>query len=272
MNSTAALHYAGVTEQPGQAASGIQLEMLEARYGWASAQAGGKDVLEVACGAGIGLPILAESARSVLAGDVDPDNLDLARQACARLPNVAFRSFRAPALPFEDESFDLLLLFEALYYLGDAARFLDEAHRVLRPRGTLLIVTVNPEWSGFNPSPLATRYRRASELKEELEAAGFRAQVQGAFPESPGWLSWATGLLRRTAVRLGLIPRTMQRKALFKRMFYGPLQTIPRRLRSTRLPRLEALDPRHPGRCRVLYSSAQKLSYDSRSGPICSVL
>ncbi len=222
MNPAAALSYVDVTEQPGQPASGMQLEMLEARYGWAAAQAKGKDVLEVACGAGMGLPILAEAARSIQAGDVDPDNLELAKQACAGFKNVALRRFGAPELPFRDESFDLVLLFEAIYYLRDAARFFEETRRVLRPRGTLLIVTVNPEWRGFNSSRLATRYWRACELRSELNAGGFEARVQGAFPESSGWSPAAIGLLRRAAARLKLIPRTMRRKAVFKRMFYGP--------------------------------------------------
>ena len=261
MNPATALRYIDVTERPGQLASAMQLEMLEARYGWAAEQARGKDVLEAACGAGMGLPILAGTARSVQAGDVDSDNLALASHACAWLANVALRRFRAPDLPFRDASLDLVLLFEAIYYLRNAARFFDEALRVLRPGGTLLIVTVNPEWGGFNPSPLATRYWRASELRSGLDAAGFQTRAQGAFPESSSGFPAAIGLIRRAAVQLKLIPRTMQGKAVLKRMFYGPLEGLPERLSSTRFPPLEELDPANPSRCRVLYfSGVRKLS------------
>lgn len=251
--------YVHVTERPGQQASAVQLEMMESRYAWAAAQAFNRDVLEVACGAGMGLSRLAAVARSVQAGDADPDNLALARQACAGYDNVALGEFQAPELPFPDESFEVVLLLEAIYYLSDAAGFFEEALRVLRRNGKLLIVTVNPEWRGFNPSPLATRYWRAGDLLEALECAGFQAQIQGAFPERSGWPEIAIGSIRRAAVALGLVPRTMQGKALLKRIFYGPLKRVPRQLGSPKLAPLEALDSDNPGRCRVLYATAQKV-------------
>ena len=251
--------YADVTERPGQKASAMQLEMLASRYAWAAAQAISRDVLEVACGAGMGLPRLAEVARSVQAGDMDPENLALAGRACAGCGNVALGELHAPDLPFPDDSFDVVLLFEAIYYLRDAADFFEQARRVLRRGGTLLVVTVNPEWRGFNPSSLATRYWRARELRNELEAAGFQARVQGAFPEIPGWSQSAVGAVRRAAVALGLVPRSMQGKAVLKRIFYGPLENIPARLHPARPAPLHDLDPADPGRCRVLYATAQKV-------------
>src|ERR1700676_2614305 len=100
MNRAIARGYSAVTEQPGQPASRVQLEMLEARYAWAADQAGGKDILEAACGAGLGLPALAEVARSIQAGDLDPENLRVARAACTGYTNIALREFSAEELPF----------------------------------------------------------------------------------------------------------------------------------------------------------------------------
>ncbi len=258
MSGAEALSYADVTERPGQPASAIQMEMLEARYAWAAAQARGRDVLEVACGAGIGLPLLAGAARSVKAGDVDPENLRAARKACAGCANVTVEHLCAPELGFPDRRFDLVLLFEALYYIPEAERFFEEARRVLRPGGALLIVTVNREWTGFNPSPLSIRYWSAEELLQGLEGAGFDGAVQGAFPEIPGWSRSARGLMRRGAVALGLIPRTMRGKALLKRMFYGPLQTVPSRICLAQAAALEPWNSANRSRCRVLYATARK--------------
>jgi SAM-dependent methyltransferase len=233
--------------------------MLEARYAWAAEQARGKDVLEAACGAGMGLPVLAEVARSVEGGDVDGYNLRAAQAACAEHTNVALRIFDAQELPFSSESFDLVLLFEALYYLPSFDRFMREARRVLRPGGSLLIVTANPDWAGFNPSPLHTRYWSARDLRAALREAGFEPRVEGAFPETSSWTGWGTGLIRRAAVAWNLIPRTMQGKALLKRMFYGPLHAVPQRtVASGLLPVLEELDARASRRCRVLYAAARK--------------
>lgn len=251
--------YLAVTERPGQSASRIQLEMLEARYAWAADQAREKDVLEAACGAGMGLPVLGRVARSVQAGDVDVENLRAAHVACAGSPNITARAFHAEQLPFPSESFDLVLLFEAIYYLPDARRFFQETQRVLRPGGTLLVVTVNPEWDGFNPSPLCTRYWSAAELLAALEEAGFAARVQGAFPETANWISWSIGLVRRAAVALNLVPRTMKGKALLKRIFYGPLEVVPPRAGASILPpQLDELSSAGSRRHRVLYASARK--------------
>lgn len=252
MTPAPAASYVTVTEQPGQPASRSQLEMLEARYAWAAEQAGGKDVLETACGAGMGLPLLADAARAVQAGDVDRQNLCAAEGACTGRSNIVLRHFPAEALPFPDESFDLILLFEAIYYLTDAGRFFAEARRVLRPGGTLLIVTVNPEWRGFNPSPLKTRYWSAGDLLRALQDEGFAARVQGAFPTASGWL-------RRAAVALNLIPRTMRSKSLLKRIFCGARKAVPKCVDGSGLrPRLEELDAAGSRCYRVLYVTALK--------------
>jgi ubiquinone/menaquinone biosynthesis C-methylase UbiE len=252
--------YFAVTEQPGHQASAIQLEMLEARYSWAAKQAGGKDVLEAACGAGMGLAALAGVARSVEAGDVDAENLRSARAVCSRNPRIKVREFDAGELPFASESFDLVLLFEAIYYLPDVRRFFHEVQRVLRKGGALLIVTVNPEWSGFNSSPLKTRYWSAGDLLAALEEAGFAAQVQGAFPEPGGWTASAIRVVRSAAVALHLIPRTMRGKARLKRIFYGRLRAVPQQLASRgRSAQLEELQGGpYDRRYRVLYATARK--------------
>lgn len=42
-------------------------------------------------------------------------------------------------LPFEDESFDLVICIEAFYYVADPMRGVSEIRRVLRPGGTVVI-------------------------------------------------------------------------------------------------------------------------------------
>ncbi len=148
-----AADFASVTEQPWQGATRMQMSMLRTRYGWAAEYAGGKDVLEVACGAGLGLGWLAKRARCVEAGDIDEENCRIARETYRGEAKIRVERMDASDLPFEDGSFDVALLFEALYYLPDVPRFLTEAGRVLRRGGRLLIATVNSEWRGFHLSP-----------------------------------------------------------------------------------------------------------------------
>lgn len=253
--------FATVTERPGQRASRLQLAMLAARYAWARAYAADRDVLEVACGAGMGLGVLAASARSVHAGDLDEANLTAARLTYRGEDRIHIRAFDALDLPFPDESFDLLLLFEAIYYLPGAGRFFEEARRVLRPDGHLLIASVNREWSGFNPSPYHTQYLSASELHVRLEEKGFSVELHAGFREPRSVLSYAIGVVRRAAVALNLIPRTMRGKALLKHLFYGRLEPVPARLAADQ-GSFETLVPLPSAtpltRYRVLYAAARK--------------
>ena len=117
-----------VTEIEGQRISKEQLERLCHRYHWAASQCQGLDVLEVACGAGQGLAILKRAASRLVAGDYSSEVLEHARQSAG---DILLYSFRAEAIPLESNSFDRIVLFEALYYV-DAQAFFAEARRLLR--------------------------------------------------------------------------------------------------------------------------------------------
>ena len=252
--------YSTVTEQPGQRATRLQLAMMATRYGWAASHAAGKDVLEAACGAGIGLGWLARTARHVEAGDLDQKNLQLAREATAGYANVRVRRLDAMQLPFEASSFDLLVLFEAIYYLPSAATFFREARRVLRPGRLLLLASVNPQWSGFNPSPFSTRYLTAQEFEDALADAGFETRVLAGFANSEaGLAARLTRVIRRLAVARGWIPGTMRGKAFLKRTFYGRLEEIPRELPPGKWNPEKLVSPRENlASFRTLYVEARK--------------
>ena len=218
--------YAPFTEVPGGGATREQLMMLATRYRFAADATAGRDILEVACGPGIGLGYLARGARRVVGGDVDERLLREARRHYGR--RIPLLRFDAQALPFADRAFDAVVLFEALYYLTDPDRFLREARRVLRPAGTVLISTVNKDWRGFNPSPYSTRYFSAGELRALLESGGFEPELLGGFPSGASTMGGKVlALAREGAVRLHLIPPTMRGKQLLKRLVYGPLTAFP---------------------------------------------
>ena len=135
----------------------------------------------------------------------------------------------AHALPFVDRSFEVVVLFEAIYYLADPERFVQECRRVLVPGGTLLLSTANREWTGFTSSALATRYLSASELCAVFTRHGFSPTVLGAFPDTEPRATarnFLVSIVRRAALTLGLVPATLHGREFLKRLFYGPLTTL----------------------------------------------
>jgi SAM-dependent methyltransferase len=105
-----------ITETPKVRASQEQLSMLYTRYRFAATWCRGKDVLEVACGAGLGLGYLSKVANHVIGGDLDEKNFRIARTCYHTSDNIDVQQFDAHALPFDENSLDVILLYEAIYY------------------------------------------------------------------------------------------------------------------------------------------------------------
>ena len=108
------IDYTGVTEVPGSRVTREQLARMYNRYFFAFQFCEGKDVLEVACGAGQGLGLLARRARKLVGGDYTENLIDVAwKHYGGRIPLVRFD---AHTLPFREESFDVVIFYEAIYY------------------------------------------------------------------------------------------------------------------------------------------------------------
>ena len=101
---------------------------------------GKESVLDVGCGNGlyIGELYARGHAGTVIGMDLSPGMIDAAHARVSRTP---FLRADAEALPFPDESFDVVLAMHMLYHVSDRARGIAELRRVLRDGGTLLVVT-----------------------------------------------------------------------------------------------------------------------------------
>jgi glycosyltransferase involved in cell wall biosynthesis len=220
--------YSEVTESPGQLATKEQLERLYQRYRFASGYADGGEVLEVGCGSGLGLGFLAKYSSKVVGGDVDRDNVDIAAGYYADRDNIAVLKLDAHDLPFADESFDLVLLFEAIYYLEQPDRFVSETFRLLREDGHLIICTVNRNWKDFHPSKYSRKYLAVPELSALLASEFSHVELYGAFEVVDASLvQKCLSAVKRTASRLNLIPGSLKARELLKRVFIGRLEPIP---------------------------------------------
>ena len=90
--------------------------------------------LDVACGTGQSARALQAIAERVTGTDLSSEMLGYARQN----PDIEFLESPAESLPFDAETFDLLTVCMAFHWF-DQAKFLLEAHRVLKANGWLIV-------------------------------------------------------------------------------------------------------------------------------------
>jgi ubiquinone/menaquinone biosynthesis C-methylase UbiE len=230
-----AIDYSTVTEVAGDEISQEQLERLCHRYYWAATYSVGKDVIEAACGTGPGLGYLATRGRSLRAGDFTPGILAIAQRHYG--DRVDLRQFDAQAMPFADHSADVVILFEAIYYLPSAERFVDECRRVLRPGGQVLIATANKDLYDFNPSPYSHTYYGVTELHQLFAERGFTTEIFGYL--SIRDVSLRQRILRpikKLAIKLGLMPKTTSGKKWLKRLVFGTMSRMPAEIKEGIIP------------------------------------
>jgi SAM-dependent methyltransferase len=215
-----------VTECGGELVSREQLDRFTQRYLWAGALSEGKDVLELACGTGPGLGFLVKVSRSLVAADISSDILSVAQAHYGE--RVDLRLLDACNTGLKKESFDVIILFEAIYYLYNVDVFMTEAIRLLRPGGILLIATANKNLFDFNPSPYSYYYFNPPEFCELMIRHGFDPTFFGGSPvPADGPKAQIIRFAKRFAVRYDLIPASMDGKRMLKRLVFGPLVSMP---------------------------------------------
>lgn len=101
-----------------------------------------ENILEVGGGQG-GLTALLYPRSHITNIDLNPE---YAKVACNQQKQVSFICGDATNLPFENQSFDAVTMFDVLEHIPDHKKAVSEALRVLRPGGFILISTPNENW------------------------------------------------------------------------------------------------------------------------------
>lgn len=102
------------------------------------------DVIDIGCGAGTQALIWAQEGHRVSAIDASSTLVGIGqRRTRERNLDVRFSVGFAQALPYRDESFDVVLMPELLEHVAEWEACLQEAVRILRPRGVLYLSTTN---------------------------------------------------------------------------------------------------------------------------------
>lgn len=133
-------------------------------------------VVDMGCGTGSAAELLAPWVGSVIGIDREPAMLQAARDRLKGVPCVEFIEADATDLPLKDDSADVVLIVLLLHHLTDPNAAINEAARILRPGGKVIVidmvtherdeyrVTMGHQHFGFN----------ADELAEMAERSGLR--------------------------------------------------------------------------------------------------
>lgn len=109
----------------------------------------GADVLEVAPGPGYHAIEVAKLGFTVTGLDISATMVEIAAEGARRASvRAEFRHGDASAMPFGDESFDLVVCQAAFKNFRQPVTALNEMHRVLRPGGVAVIHDMNHDTTG----------------------------------------------------------------------------------------------------------------------------
>jgi SAM-dependent methyltransferase len=163
--------------------------------------------------------------------DINPQGLVAGEGVCGS----------ALALPFADESFDVVSAFDVVEHCEPESRALDELTRVLRPGGRLLLSVPAYQWAWSDHDVQAGHYRRYT--RRRLVAAVNRTGVETR-RATYGFCAVFPFFLAERVVRRVKKPGAEQR-----------LTAVPRRLERV-LMRLSRLDERLLGRFDLPFGSS----------------
>ncbi|HEY6947168.1 MAG TPA: methyltransferase domain-containing protein [Candidatus Acidoferrum sp.] len=132
------------------------------RYAFAAEYAKGADVLDVACGTGIGTNLLRLAGAKTATGiDLSEECISVARKL---YEGCNFLAADGCAYSFPEGSFDVIVSFETIEHVSHPQRFLDNCQRMLRASGVLVLSTPNFSVSRFAPNPYHVREFEPEEL------------------------------------------------------------------------------------------------------------
>jgi ubiquinone/menaquinone biosynthesis C-methylase UbiE len=99
----------------------------------------GQDVLLVGCEDGYVLSSLALAGHNVTVLDFDPSHLRKCKKILRGWQQISYVQLEGRSFPFDDESFDTVLVSLFAHHATNPARVFLEASRVLRPGGKMVL-------------------------------------------------------------------------------------------------------------------------------------
>jgi len=188
----------------------------------------GADVLDLGCGRGGGAGYVRRvlGPRRVVGVDRQPDVIQQARRRFVGEAGLEFVCAPMTRVPFQHQSFDVVLSIDSTHGLADMDAFFEEARRMLRPGGELLLADLREDWGPDEVRMVGHGFELVG--VEELTEAVLLALDEDAPRRKRLAASQPWGLRGAAEVLLG-VPGT----PLYEGLKAGWLQYVSYRLRRT---------------------------------------
>ncbi len=150
-----------------------------------------KAVLDVGAGTGRISVILAQKGAYVTGCDVSPE---IVKVLARKNRHITALVAEAETLPFSDASFDIVTAAFLIVHLKDPTRFFDEAYRVLKDGGLLLVTNVNQKdppiiETKAGPIVIESFYHRPEHVRATLEELAFTIVADELIMEGGIWIN-----------------------------------------------------------------------------------
>jgi ubiquinone/menaquinone biosynthesis C-methylase UbiE len=102
-----------------------------------------QQILEIGCGTGIISFGIAPYVKEVIATDLSPQMISAAQGKAQSMgiSNIDFRVCDGYSLPYEDQTFDVVLIFNTLHIVKEPETLLQQTYRLLKPAGYFVSAT-----------------------------------------------------------------------------------------------------------------------------------
>lgn len=105
----------------------------------------GTTILDSGCGSGYFTAQLSTQAKKVVGTDFAESFVTLCQQKYSSIPNLSFTVHDVmQKMPFQDNTFDIVISKMVLQYVPDIDMFAHESNRVLNNRGKLVVIVDHP--------------------------------------------------------------------------------------------------------------------------------